>query len=283
VPATTLPTATDGRGAFQLAELAVRAAGEIITASLPQMSFSVSERNVHVANKSGWNDIVTDIDHAAEEAMLSILHSAFANDSILAEESGTRNGTSGYSWCIDPLDGTRNFASGIPHIGVNLALLHAGRIILGLTYDPVRNELFHAIEGGGAFLNGKQISISEQTELHECVLGADMSYKAHEGKLLLTMLADLWPGVQAIRMMDSAALGLAYAAAGRFEIFINHFVQPWDIAPGILLLREAGGVTTDLRGDPAHPTSGCIIAASPKVHAKFLLATAGSGWRGMQI
>jgi myo-inositol-1(or 4)-monophosphatase len=83
-------------------------------------------------------------------------------------------------------------------------------------------------------------------------------------------------------MMDSAALGLAYAAAGRFEIFINHFVQPWDIAPGILLLREAGGVTTDLRGDPAHPTSGCIIAASPEVHAKFLLATAGSGWRATQ-
>lgn len=282
MPATTLPTATDGRGAFELAELAVRAAGAIIVAALPQMSFPVSERNVSVSNKSSWNDIVTDIDRAAEDAILSVLNSGFPNDAILAEESGARDGTSGYSWCIDPLDGTRNFASGIPHIGVNLALSRGDRLILGLTYDPVRNELFHAIEGGGAFLNGKQISVSEQTELRECVLGADMSYKAHEGKLLLTMLADLWPGVQAIRMMDSAALGLAYAAAGRFEIFINHFVQPWDIAPGILLLREAGGVTTDLQGDPAHPASGCIIAASPQVHAKFLLATAGSDWRATQ-
>jgi myo-inositol-1(or 4)-monophosphatase len=280
--ATALPTSTNGTAAFEVAERAVRAAGAVIMASFPEMSRPVDQRTVQVFNKEGWNNLVTDIDHAAEKAILSVLDAAFPHDAILAEESGSRVGTSGYSWCIDPLDGTRNFASGIPHFGVNLALTQGDRVVLGLTYDPVRDELFHAIENGGAFLNGEPISISEQTELPECILGTDMSYKAEEGKLLLRMLADLWPGLQSIRMMDSAALGLAYAAAGRFEIFVNHHVQSWDIAPGLLLVREAGGIATDLRGNAAHPASGNIIAASQAVHDKFMQATESSAWHQAQ-
>ena len=277
--ATALPTATDGRGAFEVAEQAVRAAGATIMASLPQMSLPVDQRTVIVSNKAGWNNIVTNVDHAAEEAILAILDPAYPQDAILAEESGAREGSSGYSWCIDPLDGTRNFASGVPHICVNLALSHGDDVVLGLTYDPVRDELFHAIKSGGAFLNGQSISISEQTELIECVLGTDIGYKAGEGKLLFSMLADLWPGVQSVRMMGSAALGVAYAAAGRFEMYIHHHVQPWDIAPGLLLVREAGGIATDLHGVFAYPASGCIVAASPSVHAKFMQLTDSSDWR----
>jgi myo-inositol-1(or 4)-monophosphatase len=282
VPATTLPTAVGGRGTFDVAEQAVRAAGAVILAAFPEMTRPIAQRTVQISNKAGWNNIVTDVDLAAEKAILNVLDSTFPGDAILAEESGAREGTSGYSWCIDPLDGTRNFASGIPHLAVNLALSHGDRIVLALTYDPIRDEMFHAIDGGGAFLNGEPISISEQTDLPECVLGTDMSYKAEEGKLLLSMLADLWPGLQSIRMMDSAALGLAYAAAGRFEIYVNHHVQPWDIAPGLLLIREAGGIATDLRGDIAHPASGCIIAASPEAHANFVRATESSAWRSTQ-
>jgi myo-inositol-1(or 4)-monophosphatase len=282
VPATIVPTAIDGRGAFEVAEQAVRASGAVIMAHLPQMTLPPDQRTVSVTNKAEWNNIVTDVDHAAERAILAILDPAFPNDAILAEESGARDGTSGFSWCIDPLDGTRNFASGIPHFAVNLALSQGNRILLGLTYDPVRDELFHAIEGGGAFLNGQPITVSKQAELTQSILSTDMSYKTEQGKLLLQMLAELWPGVQGIRMMDSAALGLAYVAAGRFEIYLNHHVQPWDIAPGILLIREAGGITTDIPGSPAHPASGAIIAAHSHVHTALMNATQAAPWRSPQ-
>jgi len=282
VAATELPTAIDGRSAFDVAAQAVRAAAEPIVANLAQMAQPAGERMVQVSHKEGWNNLVTDADRAAEDALLAVITGAFSTDAIMAEESGSREGTSGYSWIIDPLDGTRNFASAVPHVCVNLALTHNDRPVLGLTYDPIRRELFHAIEGGGAFLNGERIAVSEQDDLRECVLGTDMGYLDAEGKLLLEMLRDLWPGVQSVRMMGSAALGVAYAAAGRFELYVHHYVQPWDIAPGLLLIREAGGVATDLRGAYAMPASGCIVAAAPGVHAAFMCATDGMPWRESQ-
>jgi myo-inositol-1(or 4)-monophosphatase len=282
VPATALPTAANGASAFAIAEQAVRAAGAIINAHLAQMSLPASQRTVTITNKAEWNNVVTDVDHAAERAILAVLNAAFPAHAILAEESGAHAGTSDYTWAIDPLDGTRNFASGIPHFAVNLALSRQEEVILGLTYDPVREELFHAIKGGGAFLNGQPIAVSEETELPDSILGTDMSYRAEQGKLLLTMLGDLWPGLQGIRMMDSAALGLAYVATGRFEVYLHHHVQPWDIAPGLLLISEAGGIATDIRGANAVPTSGCIVAAPAKVHANFMQATGPSAWRASQ-
>ncbi len=275
---TALPTANDGRGAYEVAEQAVRAAAAVIAPRVAEMSLPVDQRTV-VVSKKGKNDLVTDVDHAAEAAILSVLDAAFPNDAILAEESGARDGSTGYSWYIDPIDGTRNFASGIPHIAVNLALTHNERIVLGMTYDPIRDELFHAIEGGGAFINDQQVRVSEATTLPESIFGMDWGPVNDKAKLLLDMLNGMLPGLQSLRMMGSAALGVAYAASGRFEIYANHHVQPWDIAPGLLLVREAGGVVTDLRGDPAVPESGCVIAASPAVHRAFMEATHGTAWR----
>ena len=277
--ATQLPISNEGHDAFAVAEKAVRAAGAIITRFLPEMTKPPEQRTVKVSNKDGWYNLVTDVDKAAEEAILGFLDDAFPNDAIVAEESGSRAGTSGYAWYIDPLDGTRNFASGVSQICVNLALKHNDDIVLGLTFDPVRNELFHAIEGGGAFINGERISITRQTTLQECLLGTDMGYKGDEGKMLLRMLADMWPGVQSIRMMGSAALGVAYTAAGRFDLYVHHYVQPWDIAPGLLLVREAGGIATDLQGRFDLPESGCIVASSAAVHALFMQASEGVEWR----
>jgi len=282
VQPTKLPIAADGRSAYTVAEQAVRAAAAPIVANIAQMALPEGQRTVHVSHKDGWNNLVTDVDRAAEDTLLAVITSAFPTDAIVAEESGSRAGTSGYSWIVDPLDGTRNFTSANPHVCVNLALTDGDHLVLGLTYDPLREELFHAIEGGGAFLNGERISVSEQTDLRECVLGADMGYLGDEGKLLLEMLRDLWPGVQSVRMAGSAALGVAYAAAGRFELYVHHYVQPWDIAPGLLLVREAGGIATDLRGAYGMPASGCIIAAAPGVHAAFLAATDGMPWRASQ-
>jgi len=260
----------------------VRAAGAIINGLLPQMTLPASQRTVKVSNKEGWNNLVTDADHAAEEAILERLNAAFPTHAIVAEESGMHAGTSGYAWYIDPLDGTRNFASGVSQICVNLALKHGDTIVLGLTYDPVRDELLRAVEGGGAYLDGQPVAVGVQTTLRECLLGCDMGYKDAEGKMLLRMLADLWPNVQSVRMMGSAALGVAYVAAGRFDLYVHHYVQPWDIAPGLLLVREAGGIATDLRGADAIPESGCIVAASPRVHDLFMRATEGTDWRRSQ-
>ena len=278
MPATVLPEANDGRGAYEVAEQAVRAAAAVITPRVAEMSLPLDQRNV-VVSKKGRNNLVTDVDHSSEAAILNILNRAFPHDAILAEESGGRDGTTGYSWHIDPIDGTRNFASGIPHIAVNLALTYNRRILLGMTYDPIRDELFHAIEGGGAFINNQQIRVSETSTLPESMFGMDMGYVDDKAKLLLDMLHGMWPGMQSIRMMGSAALGVAYAAAGRLEIYAHHHVQPWDIAPGLLLVREAGGVVTDLRGNPAVPESGCLVAASPTIHRAFMEATEGTAWR----
>jgi myo-inositol-1(or 4)-monophosphatase len=274
-----LPVASDGRSAYDIAEKAVRAAAAEIMDKLPQMTRPRSQQTVNVTQKDTWNNLVTDVDHAAERALLGVLNTAFPEDAVLAEESGSHNGTSGYTWCVDPLDGTRNFTAGIPHIAVNLALSHGDDLVMGLTFDPVREELFHATLGGGAWLNDERIVVSEEMELRQCIFGFDMGYVDDGGTLLLQMLEHLWPGMQSIRMMGSAALGLAYAAAGRYGIYAHHYVQPWDIAPGILLAREAGGTVTDLRGDPCVPASGCVIAASPEVHKAFLKATDGLPWR----
>ena len=276
---TQLPVASNGRSAYEVAEQAVRAAAAVIMGKLPEMTRPHSQQTVNITQKDTWNNFVTDVDHAAEKALLGIINAAFPDDAVQAEESGTHGGTSGYTWWVDPLDGTRNFTAGIPHVAVNLALSQGDQLVLGITYDPVREEMFHAILGGGAWLNEERIAVSEELELRRSIFGFDMGYVDDGGKLLLQMLEHLWPGMQSIRMMGSAALGLAYAAAGRYGIYAHHYVQPWDIAPGLLLMREAGGIATDLRGEPCVPESGCVIAASPDVHEAFLKATDGLPWR----
>jgi len=243
------------------------------------MSRPVAQQSVVVSSKDGWNNLVTDVDQAAEAAIITIVGEAFPEHGILAEESGAREGTTNYTWYIDPIDGTRNFASGIPQIAVNLALAHNRHIVMGITYDPIRNEMFHAVEGGGAFINEQPMHVGDKTTLREAIVGVDMGYIDDKGKMLLNMLSDVWPDMQSIRMIGSAALGIAYAAAGRFEVYAHHHVQPWDIAPGLLLVREAGGIATDLRGNQADPQSGCLVAASPAIHRAFMEATDGTEWR----
>jgi myo-inositol-1(or 4)-monophosphatase len=273
------PDGRDGRSASAVAEEAVRTAGAAIVRRLPEMTGPRSESTVHIERKGAWNDLVTDVDREAEGAALGVILAQFPDDAILAEESGSRDGTTGYEWCLDPLDGTRNFASGIPHVAVNLALSRDGETLVGLTYDPVREELFQATLGGGTWLNGRRMQVSEETELRQCILGFDMGYVDEQGRMLLAMLQGLWPGLQSLRMMGSAALGMAYAAVGRIHVYANHHNQPWDVAPGLLMVREAGGVVTDLWGVPAVPESGKLVAASPAVHAAFMAATDGTAWR----
>ena len=273
-----LPTSRSGSTAYQVAERAVRAAGRVIMDRFSPARGPTQPSPVAVSYK-GRTNLVTDVDHAAEAAAMAVLREEYPDSGILAEESGATPGHDGYTWLLDPIDGTRNFAIGVPHFAVNLALARDVKVLLGITYDPVREELFHAAAGHGASLNGRPMAVSSTESLEMSVIGFDMGYVDEQAEQLLQTALHLWPGIQAIRVMGSAALGLAYVAAGRIELYVHPHLGPWDLAPGLLLVREAGGVATDLLGAPATFQSGAAIAANPALHARFMAATADAPWR----
>ena len=265
-----LPVTDDGRTAMDIALQATRTAGEIIRNgwdSDKQITFK------------GRADIVTDIDVAAEKAVLEILTGAFPDFGILAEESQPVTGASPYRWVVDPLDGTRNYAHSIPHFCTIVALAEGDDIIAGVIYDPVREETFTASRGEGAFLNGSPISVSQTTELSRCLLSCDLGYVDEKAGLALDMLRSLWPGMYSVRLMGSAGLGVAYAASGRVDLFFHHSLSPWDIAAGLILAKEAGGRIVDRQGKEAGLFTPSVICSSPALIDGFLSATDGLPWR----
>jgi fructose-1,6-bisphosphatase/inositol monophosphatase family enzyme len=183
-------------------------------------------------------------------------------------------------WVVDPLDGTRNYLSGIPLFCINIALCHDEEPLLGLTYEPIRGEEFRAQRGEGAFLNDRPIRASIKESVMASVLALDMGYDDARAARALSLVRELWPGMQSVRIIGSAALGLAYAACGRFDLFVHHMLYPWDIAAGILLVREAGGAITDRDGGPVSIRSEGVIAGAPGAHADLLRLAAGRAWRG---
>ncbi len=209
-----LPMTSDGRSALDVALEATTTAGEIIRGGWD------SDRQITFKGRA---DIVTDIDVAAEKAVLEILTSAFPQFGILAEESQPVAGASPYRWVVDPLDGTRNYAQSIPHFCTIVALAEGDDIAAGVVYDPVREETFTAAKGQGAFLNGAPINVSETTEIARSLLSFDLGYVDEKAGLAIDMLRSLWPGMYSVRMMGSAGLGLAYAASGRVDLFFPPF------------------------------------------------------------
>lgn len=274
------PIATNGKSALVIAQQAVRAAADPVMEAFRERTRTGLTETLHVQHK-GRNDLVTDIDRSAEAAALSILNAEFPTIGVLAEESGKKEGSGPYQWILDPIDGTRNFVSGFPHFAVSLALAEDNVPILGVIYDPIREELFHAERGKGAWLNGNPIKISDEDTLEQCVLGFDMGYVDDKGRLLLKLLLDLWPNMQAIRFVGSIVLGMAYVSAGRLQLYAHHHAKPWDIAAGMIILQEAGGITTNFRGDRASVENECIIASSQEILDQFLTATEGAPWRSI--
>lgn len=265
-----LPLTSDGRSALDVALEATAKAGEIIRGgwdSDKQITFK------------GRADIVTDIDVAAEKAVLEILTGAFPQFSILAEESQPVDGASPYRWVVDPLDGTRNYAQSIPHFCTIVALAERDEVIAGVVYDPVREETFTAAKGQGAFLNGTPISVSETDEIARSLLSFDLGYVDEKAGLAIDMLRSLWPGMYSVRMMGSAGLGLAYAASGRVDLFFHHSLSPWDVAAGLVLAQEAGGRVVDRQGNKAGLFTPSVICSSPTLVDGFLAATDGLPWR----
>ncbi|MFO7155568.1 MAG: inositol monophosphatase family protein [Pseudomonadota bacterium] len=244
-----------------VAEEAARRAGRVLMERFP--------RERKLAHK-GAIDLVTDADTAAERAILETLAHHFPDHAVLAEESGV-HGESRYRWIVDPLDGTTNYAHSVPQFAVSIACEADGRVDVGVIYDPVRDELYSAILGGGARRNGEAISVSQVAELREALLCTGFPYWIHEHfEQPIALFSAFLRRAQAVRRFGAAAIDLAWIACGRFDGFFELGLEPWDVAAGSLIIREAGGVVTNLDGTPFSMEAGQILAAPPTLHAQLL-------------
>ena len=218
-------------------------------------------------------DYVSEVDQMAERAIIETLLDAYPNHGILAEESGSADAKNGedYQWIIDPLDGTTNFLHGLQQYSISIALKHKGQITQAVVYDPARNELFTASRGRGATLNDRRIRASKRAKLSECLIGTGFPFRDFSfAEAYLNMFRDMMRATSGLRRPGSAALDLCYVACGRYDGFWEFGLAPWDIAAGALLISEAGGLVSDMRGEATYLASGNIIAGTPKVFAPLL-------------
>ena len=242
---------------------AARKAGSIINRA------SLDVDLVKVASK-GRSDFVTEVDRAAEQAIVDILLKAYPDHAILAEESGA-SGDSEYTWIIDPLDGTTNFIHGFPQYAVSIALRHREHVTQAVVYDPTRNELFTASRGRGAFLNERRIRVSTRSKLSECLIGTGFPFRSFEHlDEYVRMFRSVTEHTAGIRRPGAAALDLAYVAAGRLDGFWEIGLSPWDMAAGSLLILEAGGLVSDFKGEAAYLEEGRIVCGAPKIFPQLL-------------
>jgi myo-inositol-1(or 4)-monophosphatase len=251
--------------AVNIAVKAARRAGAIINRAARDVDTLAVTRKRH-------NDFVTEVDKAAEAAVIDIIRQAYPDHAILAEESGA-GGKSGaeYTWIIDPLDGTTNFIHGFPQYAVSIALSHKGVLSHGVVYDPGRNDLFTASRGRGAFLNERRIRVSKRSRLDEALVGTGFPYREFRGlDEYMAMFKAVVSKVAGVRRPGAAALDLAYVAAGRFDGFWEIGLQPWDMAAGALLILEAGGLVGDLQGDEGWLESGRFVAGNPKIFSQLV-------------
>ena len=224
-----------------------------------------------ISNKEGVNNLVTEVDHAAEKIIIDIIKSSFPDHHILSEECGDLVQDSQYKWIIDPIDGTVNFANRIPICAVSIALEHNGKMILGGVYNSILNELFVAERGQGATLNGQPIYVSKKDSVVKSCLvtGFPYTYLDEPNGPLQVFERFIRRGV-AVRRLGSAAIDLAWVACGRFDGFYEHRLQAWDSAAGFLLVEEAGGKVTNLKGEPYSPYQPGIIATNGLIHDELM-------------
>ncbi|MBP9654494.1 MAG: inositol monophosphatase [Rhodocyclaceae bacterium] len=215
-------------------------------------------------------DFVTEVDKAAEEAIIGVLHEAYPDHAILAEESGA-SGDSEHVWIIDPLDGTTNFIHGFPQYCISIAQTQKGVLQHAVIYDPNRNELFTASKGAGAYLNERRIRVSKRAKLNEVLVGTGFPFRYFEHvDAYLGIFRDMMHKTAGVRRPGAAALDLAWVAAGRIDGFWELGLSPWDMAAGALLITEAGGLVGDLAGEQNYLETGNIVGGNPKVFAQLL-------------
>lgn len=239
---------------------AARKAGDIAQINFDRVSSS------DVRTK-GHNEFVTHVDEQAEKAIIEILRSRYPDHSILGEEHGLQDNDSEFLWIIDPIDGTTNYIHGFPVYCVSIALKIKDRLEVGVIYDPSRQELFTAIRGMGSQLDGRKIRVSKHTQLPGCLLGTGFPYRDQKDwlELYLDIFTDFTKIVGAIRRPGSAALDLAYVASGRYDGFWEFGLKPWDVAAGVLLIQEAGGIVQNIIPDTDPVESGSLFCGNPKI------------------
>ncbi|GAB3007889.1 inositol monophosphatase family protein [Niabella terrae] len=221
--------------------------------------------------KEGRNNLVTAADHASEDAILEVIRNNYPDHYILTEETGALPQDSDYKWIIDPIDGTINFAHGIPLNCISIGLEFQGEIIMGMVYNPHMNELFFAEKGEGASFNGQPIRVSQETDvLKSClVTGFPYTYIQQHNGPLEVFERFIREGVP-VRRLGAAAIDLCWVAAGRLDGFYEHKLQPWDSAAGFLIATEAGGKVTDFDGNPYSPYQPKIVATNGHIHSQLL-------------
>jgi myo-inositol-1(or 4)-monophosphatase len=240
--------------AFQAARGLVRDFGEV--------------EHLQVSRK-GPGDFVSTADKKAEDTLYKELKKARPSYGFLMEESGEIKGESEYTWIIDPLDGTTNFLHGIPHFAISIGLQKENELIAGVIYDPIKNELFYAEKGGGAFLNERRLRVSARSQLADALLATGIPHVLHAENVrdkYLNTLKKMMPQVAGIRRQGAASLDLAYVAAGRYEGYWEASLSSWDLAAGIVIIREAGGHACDLQGGEDFFGLGSILASNQALY-----------------
>ena len=245
---------------------AARAAGAIIN----RASLDLERLQV---NTKAPNDFVTEVDQAAETAIIDTLLTAYPGHGILAEESGSARGArdSDYVWIIDPLDGTTNFIHGLPTYAVSIGLAFRGQVQQAVVYDPARNDLFFASKGRGAFLNDKRLRVSKRTRMAEALIGTGFPFrKGDDLAHYLRILEMVMKSCAGVRRPGAAALDLCYVAAGWYDGFFETGLSPWDVAAGSLLVTEAGGLVGNFTGEAEFLHQREVVAASPKIYGQLV-------------
>jgi myo-inositol-1(or 4)-monophosphatase len=238
-----------------------REAGALVSA--------LAERRIGFELKGDF-DLVTEADRASEELIVERLHSHYPSHTILGEEGGQRDRVGEYCWYVDPVDGTTNFAHGFPAYNVTMAVEHLGELIAGVIFDPTRNEMFAAEKGGGAYLNGRRISVSKARCVEESLLATGFPSRKRHENINIHFYYQLAMISHGVRRAGAAALDLAYVASGRLDAFWEFGLNPWDMAAGILLVEEAGGRCADMHGAPRTVWSKQILADNGFIHEEML-------------
>ena len=234
-----------------------------------------------ISNKEGINNLVTEVDHKSEQAIIAIIRKNYPDHFILSEEDGTVEQDSPYKWIIDPIDGTVNYANGIPICCVSIGLEKDGKMIMGAVYNPFINEFFFAERGQGAYLNDKRIHVTQKNELiHSClVTGFPYTYLDSPNGPLEVFSKLIKKGIP-VRRLGSAAIDLCWVAAGRFDGFYEHKLSAWDSAAGFIIVEEAGGKVTDLKGNYYNPYQPGIIATNGLIHDELVAIAQGGEVKG---
>lgn len=261
---------------INIALRAARRAGRIIVRAMDRIA------TLKVEEKAK-NDYVSEIDRAAEDVIIDTIMRAYPDHGIVGEERGAANEDAEFVWIIDPLDGTSNYLAGIPHFCVSIGVRRGAVLEHGVIVDPVRNEEFSATRGAGARLNGMRLRVSERPRLENAIIATGIPYRMVESHLdgYLEMHRALQASCRSIRRMGAAALDLAYVGAGRTDAFVQVGLQPWDMAAGTVIVREAGGFVSDAVGGDRFMENGHLVAANPRIFKDLLRLVHASAGKGL--